>query len=126
MADLKISELPGLGSLVANNDLLVIVDTNNSATKSLAISDLFANIPSDVSVTGDLTISGNTTIQGTTLTISQLASSPTSNNATTVLGANPAGKLGWFHSGNTYLYLATSNTNVDGTLRRIQFLDFVP
>tara|TARA_B110000211_G_scaffold233737_1_gene300796 strand:+ start:4198 stop:4581 length:384 start_codon:yes stop_codon:yes gene_type:complete len=127
MADLKISELTSLGALVANNDLLVVVDTNNSATKSIAISDLVGNIPSNTNITGDLVVSGNTSIQGTSLQLAKLTGTPTSNNATTVLGANPEGKLVWSHDGtNTYLYLAINNVDVDGSLKRMQFLDFAP
>lgn len=122
MADLKISELPSLGSLVANNDLLVVVDTNNSATKSLAISDLVGNIPSDTSVTGTLTVSGNTSI-GNTLKFTALSGAPSSNNATTVFGANPQGTIAYF---GDYLYLAVSNADSEGSLKRVLFTDFIP
>ncbi len=122
MADLKISELPSLGSLVANNDLLVVVDTNNSATKSLAISDLVGNIPSDTSVTGTLTVSGNTSI-GNTLKFTALSGAPNSNNATTVFGANPQGTIAYF---GDYLYLAVSNADSEGSLKRVLFTDFIP
>ena len=58
MADLKISQLPAvIGSNLAADDLFVIVDTNNTATKSLSVSDLVGNIPSNTSVTGTLSVS---------------------------------------------------------------------
>jgi hypothetical protein len=122
MADLKISELPSLGSLVASNDVFVIVDTNNTATKSLTVKDLVGNIPSNTSVAGTLTVSGNTSI-GNTLKFTALAGAPSSNNATTVFGANPQGTLAYF---GDYLYLAVSNVDAEGSLKRVLFTDFIP
>ena len=124
MADLKISELPPIVSnTLAGNDTLVIVDTNNTATKSISVLDLVGNIPSNTSITGTLTVSGNTNIQGTSLKLASLSGAPSSNNATTVFGATPAGTLGWF---GDFLYLAVSDTDTDGTLKRVQFTDFTP
>ena len=120
MADLKISELPSLtGSLLANNDVVVIVDTNNTATKKLAISDLFGYIPVTANVAGNLIVAGSTSVSKNIRIVG--ATSVTSNNATTVFGANPSGTLAWDAN---YLYLATSNTNAQGTLKRVALSDF--
>lgn len=123
MADLKISQLPAvIGSNLAADDLFVIVDTNNTATKSLSVLDLVGNIPSNTSVTGTLSVSGNTSI-GNTLKFTALSGAPSSNNATTVFGANPQGTLAYF---GDYLYLAVSNADAEGSLKRVLFTDFTP
>lgn len=122
MADLKISQLPAvIGSNLAADDLFVIVDTNNTATKSLSVSDLVGNIPSNTSVTGTLSVSGNTSITGN-LKLNG-PTTPSSNNATTQFGANPKGTIVWDAN---YLYIAVSDDNAEGTLKRVALSDFTP
>ena len=122
MADLKISELPAvIGSNLAADDLFVIVDTNNTATKSLSVLDLVGNIPSNTSVTGTLSVSGNTSITGN-LKLNG-PTTPASNNATTQFGANPKGNIVWDAN---YLYIAVSDNDAEGTLKRVALSDFIP
>jgi len=117
MADRKITELTALTS-PNQKDLVYIIDdpTGTPASKKISLYSLFGSVPANTSITGTLTSSGNTAIQGakTVLSAGQItlsaATSPGSNNATTVLGrADGQGTIFW---DSNYLYVATSNTQI--------------
>ena len=106
MADSKIPDLPDLGSAVAGDDVLVVVDTNNDTTKKITVLDLVGNLPSNTSVTGDFTVSANTS-----LNVVKVAgpTSVSSNNTTTQFGAAGVGTLAWDAN---YLYVAVDATTI--------------
>jgi hypothetical protein len=70
MADKKVTQLSSITRL-SGDDLLYVVNNPGTtpASTKITIDNVFANVSSDVSVTGTLDAKANTTITGTTLTI---------------------------------------------------------
>ena len=133
MADKKVSQLTALTSPIGE-DLLMIVDSPSGTpvSKSITLNSFFGNVAANTSMSGTLTASANVTVSGSNTSISSnvnltstsagniktssgvvtLAKKTTvsSNNATTVLGGG--GLQGSIFWDDSYLYVATSNTQV--------------
>ena len=61
MADVKFSELTGLGATdVASDDVFAIVDTSATTSKKISIDDLFGSIPVDAKIADTTNSTSNT------------------------------------------------------------------
>jgi hypothetical protein len=136
MADKKVTQLTALAS-PNDEDLLLLVDDPNGTpvSKKIDVKTFVGNIPSNTAITGTITVSGNGTFSGSNTVFSSnvvvtgtlrpssfivnankvtinTSITPSTNNATTELGAptsdNPHdGTLFWDED---YIYVAVSNT----------------
>ena len=71
MADKKVSELSAITNLSGDDLLLVVNDPSGTpASRKVSLSNLFANVVSDVEYKGTVTHRANTTVRGTTMTVS--------------------------------------------------------
>ena len=71
MADKKVSELSAITNLSGDDLLLVVNDPSGTPTsRKVTVSNLFANVVSDVVHKGDITHQGNTSFSGGSMTVS--------------------------------------------------------
>lgn len=146
MADRKVTQLTNLDSPNSEDLLLVIDDPNGTpVSKKMTLKVFLGNLPANTSISGDFSVSGNGSFTGSNTTFSSnvvvtgtlrpsnfivnankltinTSITPSTNNATTELGApttdNPHdGSLFWDEN---YLYVAVSNT----TIKRVALSDF--
>jgi len=129
MADRKVSELPSVTRLDANDVFMVITsfETRPTSNKIKAL-NLFANVSTDVGFTGTVNVEGDSTFRGS-ITISNNGILDCSSNSHLVLGSSTpasnnasgsgknAGEI-WFDA--NYLYIATD----ESTVKRVALSDF--
>ena len=136
MADKKVTQLTTLAT-PNDEDLLLLVDDPNGTpvSKKIDVKTFFGSIPSNTSITGTMTVSGNGTFSGSNTVFSSnvvvtgtmrpssfivnanrltinTSITPSTNNATTELGAPTSDRPhdGTFFWDADYIYLAVSNT----------------
>jgi hypothetical protein len=136
MADKKVTQLIALAS-PNDEDLLLLVDDPNGTpvSKKIDVKTFVGNIPSNTSITGTMTVSGNGTFSGSNTVFSSnvvvtgtmrpssfivnankltinTSITPSTNNATTELGAPTSDRPhdGTFFWDADYIYVAVSNT----------------
>jgi hypothetical protein len=109
MADQKVSELPS-HTLPASEDQFYIVDdpTGTPVSKKISAKTLFGSVPANTNFTHFATFNNKVTAANGVITLAK-ATTPGSNNATTVLGAGMQGSIFW---DSNYLYVAVSNTEI--------------
>tara|TARA_Y100000114_G_scaffold139087_1_gene142708 strand:+ start:549 stop:992 length:444 start_codon:yes stop_codon:yes gene_type:complete len=136
MADKKVTQLTTLAT-PNDEDLLLLVDDPNGTpvSKKIDVKTFFGSIPSNTSITGTMTVSGNGTFSGSNTVFSSnvvvtgtmrpssfivnankltinTSITPSTNNATTELGAPTSDRPhdGTFFWDADYIYVAVSNT----------------
>jgi hypothetical protein len=136
MADKKVTQLTALAS-PNDEDLLLLIDDPNGTpvSKKIDVKTFVGNIPSNTSITGTMTVSGNGTFSGSNTVFSSnvvvtgtmrpssfivnankltinTSITPSTNNATTELGAPTSDRPhdGTFFWDADYIYVAVSNT----------------
>jgi|TARA_R110000803_G_scaffold36912_6_gene79450 hypothetical protein len=109
MADKKITELPAL-TTAASSDVLYIIDdaTGTPVSKKISLLNLLGAVPANTVFTAHTTFNNKVTAANGVITLAT-STTPTSNNATTDLGAGMQGSVFWDQN---YLYIATSNTEI--------------
>jgi|DEB0MinimDraft_3_1074331.scaffolds.fasta_scaffold08760_4 hypothetical protein len=119
MADQKVSELPSLATLAAEDIFYVVDDPNGTpVSKGISVKNLFGTVPANTTFTHFATFNNKVTAANGVVT---LATSTTvgSNNATTVLGAGMQGSIFW---DSDYLYVAVANNQI----KRVALSAFTP
>ena len=109
MADQKVTELANL-TAAASEDVFYVVD-NTSGTpvsKKITAKNLFGAVPANTTFTHFTTFNNKVTAANGVVTLAT-PTTPTSNNATTDLGAGMQGSIFW---DSDYLYVAVSNTQI--------------
>jgi hypothetical protein len=111
MADKKVSELTELTSVVGRDELYIVDDpAGTPVSKKVQVNSLFSSVAANTSFAGTVAAANGIMTLGK-------ATSVTSNNTTTLLGAGLQGSIFWDTS---YLYVAVSNTVV----KRVALSDF--
>lgn len=109
MADQKVTELANL-TTAASEDVFYIVDdpSGTPVSKKITAKSLFGAVPANTTFTHFATFNNKVTAANGVVTLSK-STTPTSNNATTDLGAGMQGSIFW---DSDYLYVAVSNTQI--------------
>ena len=136
MADKKVTQLTTLATPNDEDLLLLVYDPNGTpVSKKIDVKTFFGSIPSNTSITGTMTVSGNGTFSGSNTVFSSnvvvtgtmrpssfivnanrltinTSITPSTNNATTELGAPTSDRPhdGTFFWDANYIYVAVSNT----------------
>jgi len=109
MADKKVTELTNL-TAAASEDVFYVVDdpTGTPASKKITAKNLFGAVPANTTFTHFTTFNNKVTAANGVMTLAK-STTPSSNNATTDLGAGMQGSIFW---DSDYLYVAVSNTQI--------------
>ncbi len=109
MADQKVTELAN-HTAAASEDVLYIVDdpSGTPVSKKITAKSLFGSVPANTTFTHFTTFNNKVTAANGVMTLAK-PTTPTSNNATTDLGAGMQGSIFW---DSDYLYVAVSNTQI--------------
>jgi hypothetical protein len=109
MADQKVTELANL-TAVAPEDVFYVVDdpSGTPTSKKITAQNLFGAVPANTTFTQLATFNNKVTAATGVVTLST-PKTPSSNNATTELGAGMQGSIFW---DSDYLYVAVSNTEI--------------
>ena len=109
MADQKVTELANL-TAAASEDVFYVVDdpTGTPVSKKITAKNLFGAVPANTTFTHFTTFNNKVTAANGVVTLAT-PTTPTSNNATTDLGAGMQGSIFW---DSDYLYVAVSNTQI--------------
>jgi hypothetical protein len=111
MADKKVSELTELTAVAGRDELYIVDDpAGTPVSKKVQVNSLFSSVAANTSFAGTVAAANGI------VTLNK-ATSVSSNNTTTLLGAGLQGSIFWDAD---YLYIATSNTVV----KRVALTDF--
>jgi len=109
MADQKVTELANL-TAASSEDVFYVVDdpSGTPVSKKITAKNLFGAVPANTTFTHFTTFNNKVTAANGVVTLAT-PTTPTSNNATTDLGAGMQGSIFW---DSDYLYVAVSNTQI--------------